>query len=225
MKSADIAAALVAGFQTNNNGNTDIGWHTGVVTAWDDATGLNSILINGNTFNNLSVITPSSTVTIVTGDTVAIMRVQTQYFILGKVAAPGAGAALRPRQSVVLTGETCSSTTFTDLATVGPVVSNVYIGPSRSCMVLVSCGIINNNGSGYMGFAVSGASTIAANGLRTAYFQNPSGANLEITATQVVVLSAADGLNQGFNTFTAKYAKGGTLNASFDGRTLTVFPF
>ncbi|MFD4196615.1 hypothetical protein [Amycolatopsis thermoflava] len=224
MRSADIAAALVAGLQSQTAGNTDVGYHLGLVRDWDEATGLNVVEISGNQFSNLRVITAGTAVSISEGDTVVVLRYQTSYFILGKVAAPGAGAALRARQAVVETFQQTTSTTWTDLATVGPVVENVYIGPSRTCMVVVSAGLYNNNGFAYMGFAVSGASTIAPAGYRSAFWANTANLPINTTGTQVAILTAADGLSSGFNTFTAKYRAQGPASAGFDGRVITVIP-
>lgn len=224
MKSGDIAAALVAGYQQQATGTTDIGYHLGVVQAYDDTTGLNSVQILGNTFDNLRVVSAGPAVSIGVGDTVIVLRYQTQYFILGRVSAPGAGSAMRPVAARINTNETTSSTTFTDLTTVGPTVTT-YIGPRRSCIVLLSATHYQNNGSASMGFTVSGASTIPADIFRATWWNNVTNTNTSVSVTQVIALSAADGLNQGTNTFTAKYQKGGSLAASFDTRTITVIPF
>lgn len=229
MKSADIAALLVAGMQQQGNGNTDLGWHTGVVTAWDETTGLNSILINGNTFNNLSVLSTSNSIMITAGDTVALMRVQSQYFILGRIQAPGAGAALNWKSAKITTTETTSSTSYADLATVGPQVSNVYIGSSRRCLVIFSSRIAVNGCGGYADVAVSGASSIAAGtGAIYVVSDSPNPGAITVTGSNTKLLTAADGLNQGFNTFTMKYqfeAHGGATSVGFLWRTMTVMPF
>ncbi|OXM73093.1 MULTISPECIES: hypothetical protein [Amycolatopsis] len=230
MRSADIAALLVQGMQQQGNGNSDIGWHTGVVQAWDEQTGLNSILINGNTFNNLSVLSTSNSIMISPGDTVALMRVQSQYFVLGRIQAPGEGAALNWRSDNVSPNESTGNTAYSDLATVGPRVSNVYIGSSRRCLVIASSRIAVNGSGGYFDVEVSGASSIAASDSRAAFGVSDSvnpGA-VTFTATNTTLLTAADGLKQGLHTFTMKYrfeAHGGSAITFFGKRTLTVMPF
>ena len=235
MKTADIAALLVAGMQQQGNGNTDIGWHTGVVQAWDEQTGLNSILINGNTFNNLSVLSTSNSIMITAGDTVALMRVQSQYFVLGRVQAPGAGAALQIRSaSDSTTVLTVNNTSYADVpGSPGPTISNVYIGSARRCLVFLSAQIAVNNSYASVSFTVTGASNIAAADTRRGLFGiNHNGGSSTSTAygaaNAVVLLTAADGLSQGFNTFAMKVRTSlfGT-GTGFDitNRSMTVFPF
>lgn len=234
MRADDIAALLVAGMQQQATGNSDLGWHQGTVLAWDEATGLNTVQINGNQFQNLLVLSTSNSIMISPGDNVGILRVQSQYFILGRVQAPGAGAALRIQSNVVHTFETTTSPypTYTDLTTVGPTVSNVYIGSSRRCLVLLNSFIQVSNSSGYMSFTVSGASSIAATAFIPAanrfYNTANGGPTSGGTVGRTVVVTAADGLQQGFNTFTAKYCRDVVNNgtgADFSERVLTVFPF
>jgi hypothetical protein len=72
-----------------------------------------------------------------------------------------------------------------------------------------------------MGFAVSGATTVAASVNQILYSQSPVGGSSAIEASACCPIS---GLNPGSNTFTAKYEAvvGGT--ASFINRIITVFP-
>lgn len=219
MKTADIAALLVAGMQQQGNGNTDIGMHTGVVQAWDDTTGLNSVLINGSTFDNLSVITAGPAINIEAGDTVVIFRIQTQYFIFGKVAAAGASAAMRSVSDFTAAGESTSSSTFTDLATVGPTVT-AYVGPSKQALVMLSTSVtVPIAVTARMSFAISGASTQAAATFRSAhYFSGEAGAIIRLSNIVQVV-----DLTPGLNTFTAKYLSDGGSTA-FVNRSLAVIP-
>ena len=221
MKTGDIAALLVQGIQSQVSGTTDIGYHIGTVLSWDDITAANTIRINGNEFNNLRVITAGPAINIEEGDTVVVMRFQTQYFILGKVAAPGAGAAMRAVAGFEPGAVTASSTDWADLG--GPYVST-YIGPSRKALILVSCTTnCGDNAAGCMSFAISGATNQDPNGFRGTWL-NPAGDRVAVSTTQVVFLSQADGLNQGQTTFSARYyADNGS--AIFDTRSITVFPF
>lgn len=230
MKSADIAALLVAGSRQQGNGNTDLGWHTGVVQSWDEQTGLNSIEINGNTFDNLSVLSAGSVVPFQAGDTVALMRVQSQYFILGKIRAAGAGAAERIVSAkkdlpLVVSG----ALTWGDLpSSYGPEVS-VYIGSGRRALVLHSSGIYCSQAYGVQGVQVSGASTLAVStAVRNAFLRNTAAPEVWTMSTCVSLITAADGLEQGQNTFTCKYNVelfGTGTGAYFGNRSLTVIPF
>jgi len=118
----------------------------------------------------------------------------------------------------VATSESTTSATFTDLATPGPAVT-VTIGSSGMALVIVSADLVNNTASDYaaMGFAVSGASTVAAASGNALYNRNAS--NLQASYAILVT-----GLTAGSNTFTAKYERvvGGT--ATFANRVITVIP-
>lgn len=118
----------------------------------------------------------------------------------------------------------------------GPVVSNVSISSARRALVQVSCGITvvaavgQSSGQGWMSFAVSGASTIIAADFKSEnHFQSGSSDQLDgsaIRATSTVLLTAADGLNAGINTFTAQYRRDfGDGTVTIFDRNLTVFAF
>ena len=103
-----------------------------------------------------------------------------------------------------MTAETTTSSTYTDLATVGPAVT-VVVPASGMVLISVTAGMVSSNGNaGYMGFVVSGANTSAAT--------DPLALNLQ--GNQFVKASATfllTGLTPGSTTFTAQYrTTGGT---------------
>ncbi|HKS46358.1 MAG TPA: hypothetical protein VJT49_14855 [Amycolatopsis sp.] len=215
----DGIADLITG-GPGGNGNGDVGYHIGVVTAWDDATAANTVLVNGQSFGDLRVITAGPAIGIAAGDTVVLLRAQTQYFILGKVAATGASAAMRSKSDFVSPQEGTSSTTFTDLTTVGPTVPT-YIGSSGSALVMTSTTVVCPvNVTARMSFAISGATTQTAAAYRGCrFYSGEAGAFISLSnAVQVI------GLNQGSTTFTAKYLSDGG-STDFVNRSLIVIPF
>lgn len=116
----------------------------------------------------------------------------------------------------VLAAETTTSTSYTDLATVGPAVT-VTTGPLA---LVVVHGSIDNSGAGScrMSYAVSGASTIAEADNRGIGVYGVAGSG--IVASSVVLHTD---LTPGSNTFTAKYrVASGT--GTFNSRRLLVFP-
>lgn len=120
----------------------------------------------------------------------------------------------------VLTGQSTTSTSFTDLTTVGPAVT-VTIGSTGKAMSSLYAAF-NNNTVGQesmMGLAVSGATTIAASdAYALGMYAFTASAGLRMSAIFLVT-----GLNAGSNTFTTKYrATGGT--ATFFNRRLLVTP-
>ena len=96
--------------------------------------------------------------------------------------------------------ESTTSTTFADLSTAGPAVT---LTTGTKAFIILSSRMEGGSTStrGYMGFAVSGATTLAANEGRAQ--------ELKVTADQFIDQKSfgyiVTGLTAGSNTFTAKY--------------------
>jgi hypothetical protein len=123
-----------------------------------------------------------------------------------------------PQTAAVATSETTASASYTDLATVGPAVT---VTTGTSALVTVYCLAGNNTGGQacFMGFAVSGATTVAAaDAFSVEYFSSVGNNNSRICATFLVT-----GLTAGSNVFTAKY-KASANTATFLDRKITVVP-
>lgn len=118
--------------------------------------------------------------------------------------------------AAVAASETTTSTSFVDLATVGPQVSIVT---GTAAMVSVTAEMMNSTGQIIISFAVSGASTVAAGTLQGPYLP-PNAASVYTAAGMLFLVT---GLTAGTNIFTAKYrVAAGTGN--FSSRRLTVWP-
>ena len=117
------------------------------------------------------------------------------------------------------TSQTVTSTSYVDMATVGPTVT-LTTGTS----VLVNVGaflIANAANNAYMGFTVSGASTLAASDNNSLQWSNASvTTNFALRATRQVLVT---GLTPGVNTFTSKYRVTGGTGTIAD-RTISVQP-
>ncbi len=110
--------------------------------------------------------------------------------------------ALLTATAVVDTSETTTSTTYADLATVGPTVT-MNTGDRTEVWVAASCRL-SNSGAGAicrMSVAVSGATTVAANDLRSLIYVSPAANNIHQGST----VFKFTGLTAGSNTFTNKY--------------------
>lgn len=120
--------------------------------------------------------------------------------------------------ATVNANESTTSTAFADLATVGPTVTTT-IGPSGRALVMIG-GRSSNSSAGLLaiiGFAVSGASTRAADDALALLYTPPVANNVH----QAVHAFVLTGLTPGATTFTAKYrVSAGT--GSFSARNLTV---
>jgi hypothetical protein len=123
----------------------------------------------------------------------------------------------------VLGGQTTTSTTYTDLSTVGPAVT---LNTLTTALVSVGAYFSNNTSTdgALMSFAVSGATTLAANDNYRAGWDVVAGAaNIGVFSQ----MSFVTGLTAGSNTFTAKYRANGGGTATFGqfgGRFIAVIP-
>ncbi|QWF81129.1 hypothetical protein [Amycolatopsis sp. CA-230715] len=239
MRSDEIASLITEGMAPPA-GNSDIGFHQGVVESWDDATGVNSVSLNGAILTNLRCLSIGPGILLSVGDVVALLRFQQTYFILGKIAAPGAGAALGLRSQTVTPRNSATGGAYADLPTFGPTVT-CYISKARRALVIMSATMNCQNGWARATTFVSGASSIdpeaygksplTSGGFDPNHADDPiHSAGLWSSCSQSIVFTAADGLNEGQNTFTMKYRRdpqaGYTpYDARFEDRTLTVIPF
>jgi len=127
-----------------------------------------------------------------------------------------ASASLTSASAAVATTQNTTSTSYTDLTTSGPAVT-VTTGTKALVIVGAFTGPQVAGASGYMSFAVSGATTIAASD-DYAFVNRGSGSNDDnrgCFATRLTTLTA------GSNTFTAKY-KVSNNNADFGTRNIIV---
>jgi hypothetical protein len=76
-------------------------FHTGQIIAWDGDSQTNQVLVLGRVMNNLPVLTSASTTGLEVGSAVGILRVRTQYFILGRIVDQTSGL-VNPQFPIVL---------------------------------------------------------------------------------------------------------------------------
>jgi hypothetical protein len=231
----DVLAELVAAQHQAPQESAEIGYHTGVVQGWDQQTGANSVKIGGSAFVNLRCLTSGAGLLFAPGDTVVLMRLRTQYFILGRIAAPGAGAALSTRVGVAANLGGLADGSYgawrnldTGEAT-GPNVASVYVGPARRCLVTVTaeirCGPFTDV---YIGFEVTGATTIPAAYSRAVRLDNWTSGSISMGVSGTFLLDKdfSPSLNSGMHNFAAKYARwAGSGTADFINRHIIVNPF
>lgn len=147
------------------------------------------------------------------------------WVTIGPTTIPAA-AVTAAEGAYLVTSQTTTSTSYTDLATSGP---SVTLTTGTEAIIAVSARTSNNqananadSGRCYVGFAVSGASTVSASD-NYAAFQNQIHTSHEQNTSGVFYLS---GLTAGSNTFTLKYRVGGALasgTGTFSARHISVF--
>jgi len=133
-----------------------------------------------------------------------------------------AGAVRTPSGAVVNTSQTSSSTSYADLATVGPQVS---VTTGTQAVVLFASEGTNNTNSHHASTAVdiSGATTRAANDVDATRFTDGTTASVPDRRAGFIW---ATGLTAGTNTFTLKYrVQVGTDTGTFSNRSILVIPF
>lgn len=123
---------------------------------------------------------------------------------------------LDPATTSVATSQTTTSTSYTDLATAGP-AATVTIGANGLALVIITGKLFNSGvNDTFMGYAVSGANTVAATDT-TAQVVNSTPGQRNST------MSLLTGLTPGSTTFTAKYrVAAGT--GTFSDRNIIVIP-
>lgn len=245
---AEIADLLTRGMQ-GPTGPEDAAFHTGVIKSWARDTGINVVTVNGVDIANMKSLQAGIPNAYSAGDVVCIIRKQTQYFIMGKVSAPGGQGSSGIRSSFAgWINEFDTGGVFADNPSVpnSPQIST-WIGSSRNVLIMWQCGVEVRSGDtalgsdwyndivqGEVGFSITGASTIAA-GLfaGTSVFHNVQswnpgglqGVQSKVTLSGQIILGAADGINTGTNVFTMKYKTISGRKATFDAPGLIIMPF
>lgn len=138
-----------------------------------------------------------------------------RYLVTKGVNSIGEGTVNEPS---VLTSETTSSTSYTNLATAGP---NVTTTTGTSAFVTCTAFMSNSSAGAqcFMSFVVSGATTLAESDVRALRYESGA-ANDSIRASMRTRVT----LTAGSNTFTARYrVDAGT--GTFAHRFLTVEAF
>lgn len=89
------ASAVVSSGSAGGSGGGGAQLTQGVVKAWDQSTGANTITVGGQDYTDITPIIPESMVLSV-GDTVQILTYGASWFLYGRIATPGASPSLGP---------------------------------------------------------------------------------------------------------------------------------
>ena len=117
--------------------------------------------------------------------------------------------------------EDVTSTSFTNLATYGPVCT-VETGTRALVLITARTSATNASTRAVMGYEVSGASTIPAGVSKALRMRGTAAGISDFERVSAAIIE--DGLTPGRNIFTAKYAMEGAATARFDARSLIVWP-
>jgi len=220
--------------QRDPSGSRDIGLRQGVITAWDDLTGQNTVNVEGEEFTNLDCVQSGIGISYAAGDSVVVMKKQSTYFILGKVASSNGMAGSAIQEVVYGYSDTVGSTGggWIDVPT-APVSVTAYIGSSRKCIVIWRADVSVNNSLGEVSWDVTGASSITvASRAGMSMIMDATSSGSPSTAVKATLagfytVRPSIGLKQGLNTFTMKYRVAlhgsGTVSV-FGSPQMTVIP-
>lgn len=139
--------------------------------------------------------------------------------LANQIVAP-ANLNLDGKYGEVLTAQATTSSTFTNLATVGPSIT-VNVGPNGILLIGCSAAVSNDTtgNGGAMALDITGANTIAADQSLTGFGITYNGAT-DNSRTNLLV-----GLNAGSTTLVAKYRRyGGGGTATFTNRRIWALP-
>lgn len=156
------------------------------------------------------------------GDNVHVDVNGKSMMVMDRIGDYGPSVFLPVRGSNIITNETMSASGYGNLTTAGPSVS-VTVSSSGMLLVQVSANIttLAATDGGLMSFAVSGATTLAAQDLNAIHYF-PSQNAAQMAASKVSLLS---GLTPGATTITAKYrALNALAGAKFSNRTIWALP-
>jgi hypothetical protein len=207
-----------------------VGWRQGVVVAFNKLTLENTIRVAGSELHNLPILGVGETTMLDVGDVVGILVVGPMMAIVGQLVIPASAAAgdaislnaANTYSANTPNFESSSSVFWHDLSTIGPVVSDVRVGPSGRCLVWISAAILIQGaaGQGQMAYEITGATTVGTGDFPPS-LSNQGAVGAQLAATRCVL---QEGLNPGLHTFTAKYITESDPGGSvlFGQRNLTV---
>lgn len=89
-------------------------FHTGQILAWDGTGQTNQVLVLGTVMINLPILTSANMTGFEVGSAVGILRVRTQYFILGRIVDQSSGL-VNPQFPIVLYPQFQSNLTASEL--------------------------------------------------------------------------------------------------------------
>ena len=238
---ADLASLFGPG---PDPASQDLRYRQGTVLTFNEVTLQNTIQVGSTVLTDVPLLGVGEASLLTTGSVVGVLVVggdTKQYYITGRIVVPNTPDAADAISllSVLTTAaetaadETTSSTTYTDLGTVGPSVA-VTVGPSGRLSITVGAiiGISLSSGSGtdqragFMSYQIVGPTNVSALDENSAAFET-SYSNAGASFSEFFFVSASrttvqEGLTPGTGyVITAKYRCIGAL-AEFLSRSISV---
>lgn len=89
----------------------DVGFRQGVIVAFNQSTGANTVNVGGADLDNLPILSGSESLEYAPGDVVVLIRLKSSLAILGRIVTPDTGAILAP-SAVAFAADTQQDTGF-----------------------------------------------------------------------------------------------------------------
>lgn len=227
-------------------GTPELGYRQGTVVAWDASAGTNQVNVGGTVLDNLPILGGLEATTIRPGDVVGLSRVRSQYFVLGRIAAPdlasdvtvqiegrtfvplvqlaGGADAESAENSVVFNANTSGFESISG----GPTINNVEVYTGRMLVMMAAHMLVQDVARLYFGYRLTGAETVEPERNRSAFTRGRTSTSTENNA---MFAHMHTGLTPGTYTVSARIEAasvagiGGIDDAELGSRTLIVIPY
>lgn len=177
-----------------------LAYHKGVVVTWDAIAGTNSVKVLETVHDNVPAIVDAESAFLRSGDTVNMLRVGNTYLVIGRSKAAGADQRAGTLFSAAVGSISAPGSTAYEVRN-GPSV-DVVVGSSRRARVHISAAIaLPGANTEWIALQVSGPSTPTIAPIDGRALKLGAGAAMELQATRTLIVTAADGLGAGVNTF------------------------
>lgn len=189
---------------------------------FESDTGTLVVRNNGGTWQHTGIPAVSSTTLIVAPRTGQVVFLTTGNTLMRYTGGAWAVYSMFTHavEASVLTAETTSSTSYTDLATVGPSTGSITSVGTKA-LVMISAGAFTNSAVNIghaMSFVVSGATTLAASDVY-ARIDTCDNAGFGMNVTSYAYITITPGVNN----YTAKYKLSGATTSTFNNRRIWVY--
>lgn len=84
-----MRADELAGLFTSTDDRSTVRFRQGVVSAWDQSTGANTITVDGADLTNVPILSTGEAISLRPGHVVGLLVADSQWFIIGRITPPG----------------------------------------------------------------------------------------------------------------------------------------
>jgi hypothetical protein len=127
---------MLAGLKNEIDKTDPFDFHVGVITAFNNDTGANTVYVRGANIPNIPMLNSSSTVTLGVGDNVVVLKYRTGYFILGRIISSNSTSF--GSEATDFDGYVYSANNVSISTTLTTKVSQIFVVPTWASGALVN---------------------------------------------------------------------------------------